>query len=117
MMFYSDKLHDSWLPFFTDDIINRINHIESVIGDDFNPAPNQVLRFATTDFSKIKVIVLGQDPYPQKGVPTGRSFEVSNLLSWCDKFKQTSSTFRKLPFVLPTTLTFVALAGTIAVRL
>jgi len=33
---------------------------------------------------------LGQDPYPEKGRATGRSFEVGDLRDWNDKFRQVS---------------------------
>lgn len=83
-------IHPSWSPFFTESIISAINDLEEKIGDNYNPSPCQVLRFSTTDLSKIKIVILGQDPYPQKGVPTGRSFEVQGLTSWLDKFRQSS---------------------------
>lgn len=85
------------------------------IGDDFYPNKENVLRFARCDLNKIKVIILGMDPYPssynsdsirrgelsevapsgvtnpiEMPVATGRSFEVGNVDKWTDKFKQTS---------------------------
>jgi len=33
---------------------------------------------------------LGQDPYPQAGVATGRAFEVGTIKSWCDLKENTS---------------------------
>lgn len=85
-----DIMHDSWKPFFNDEIMDKLNEIESKIGDDYNPKPGQVLRFSAVNLHKLKVIILGQDPYPQKGVATGRSFEVGGLNSWLDTFRQTS---------------------------
>jgi uracil-DNA glycosylase len=35
-------------------------------------------------------VILGQDPYPEKGRATGRAFEVGDLHSWNDKFRQVS---------------------------
>lgn len=91
MIYQPDRIHSSWKPFFDDKRVNQISEIEKSIGeDDYNPEPEKVLRFASTDLNKLKVIILGQDPYPQKGVPSGRSFEVQGLNSWNDKFKQTS---------------------------
>jgi len=40
--------------------------------------------------SSAKIIILGQDPYPQPGVATGRAFEVGTLKSWNEPFKNTS---------------------------
>ena len=57
--------------------------------DDRTPAsPDKILRFLDTDLSNIKVVILGQDPYPQKGVATGSAFEVDGLNSWCEKDKE-----------------------------
>lgn len=90
MIYNKDKIHSSWEAFFNEDIVNELNKIEELIGDDYNPDADKVLRFANVDLNKVKVIILGQDPYPQKGVPSGRSFEVQGLNSWLDKFKQSS---------------------------
>lgn len=51
----------------------------------YTPCDSKVLRFATVDLNKVKVIILGKDPYLQKGIATGRSFEVANITDWCDK--------------------------------
>ncbi len=47
-------------------------------------------RFLSKSLDNVKVIILGQDPYPQKGVATGRAFEVGTLKSWQDKFTNIS---------------------------
>lgn len=85
-----DRIHDSWRPFFRDDILERLHIIESKIGGDYNPKPHQVLRFASGNLQKVKAVILGQDPYPQRGVSTGRAFEVGGLNSWQEPFKQSS---------------------------
>lgn len=90
MIYKEEFIHSSWSNFFNQNIIEELNKIEGLIGDDYNPTSDKVIRFARTDLDKVKVIILGQDPYPQKGVPSGRSFEVQNLNSWSEKFKQTS---------------------------
>lgn len=90
MIYNPDMIHSSWSSFFNNDIIEELQNIEKLIGDDYNPDKDKVLRFARIDLNKVKVIILGQDPYPQKGVPSGRSFEVLGLNSWTDKFKQSS---------------------------
>ena len=86
---------------------NELDKIVNAIGNDFYPSVENVLRFARVDINKIKVIILGMDPYPssyiieagsqahpyiEKPVATGRSFEVANVDSWCQKFKQASLT-------------------------
>lgn len=42
------------------------------------------------DVDNVKVIWLGQDVYPAKGVATGRSFEVGGLNDWSKPFRQVS---------------------------
>src|SRR5699024_6527509 len=90
-MFIPDEIHSSWLDFLTDERIQEIRQIESQIGNDYNPTnPNNVLRFLTTNLNNMKVIWLGQDVYPAKGVATGRAFEVGGLTSWQEPFRQSS---------------------------
>ena len=57
---------------------------------ELTPARENVLRFLQTDLSAMKVIILGQDPYPQAGAATGRCFEVGTLRSWEDSFRNVS---------------------------
>jgi uracil-DNA glycosylase len=42
----------------------------------FLPAPDHVLRAFTTPLADVRVLVLGQDPYPTPGHPVGLSFAV-----------------------------------------
>lgn len=82
--------HPSWNKFLTDDIISELDSIEMKIGSNINPAHENVLRFMKNNVYDIKVVILGQDPYPEKGRATGRAFEVGDLLSWNQKFRQVS---------------------------
>ncbi|CCO22458.1 uracil-DNA glycosylase [Maridesulfovibrio hydrothermalis] len=75
---------DSWKKFFTLIRLVELDKISAAIGNDFTPPENKVLRFCEIDLSQIKVIVLGQDPYPQQDVATGRSFEVGDIKSWAE---------------------------------
>lgn len=83
-------VHDSWKPFLTEKIITLLANIEILIGDDYTPNESQVLRFMGLDLNKVKVVILGQDPYKPKGVANGRAFQPNNLSSW-----STSSNFRQ----------------------
>src|SRR5699024_855817 len=90
-MFIPDEIHSSWKDFLTDERIEEIRNIEERIGNDYNPTnPNKVLRFLTTNLDQMKIVWLGQDVYPAKGVATGRAFEVGNLTSWLQPFRQVS---------------------------
>lgn len=93
MSFYDKKnVHSSWDGFFKDNIcaIDGIYEKISSSGNDYTPMKENVLRFARTDLNNVKVVILGQDPYPQPGIATGRSFEVSTMRSWTEPIKQTS---------------------------
>ncbi len=82
--------HSSWDKFLSTEIIEELKTIEEKIGNNINPEHENVLRFMGCDLNQIKVVILGQDPYPEKGRATGRSFEVGDLDSWNQKFRQVS---------------------------
>ncbi len=87
------NIDSSWNDFLTEDMINLLLEIQKNIGEtenEYTPPKNKVLRFLESSLSETKIIILGQDPYPQKGVATGRAFEVGTLQSWNDKFSNIS---------------------------
>lgn len=87
------NLHPSWIPMLTSEVLALLNDIEHktmIKNQLITPAPQHILRFLEMDLHKIKVLILGQDPYPQQGVATGRAFEVNGLNSWTDKFRNVS---------------------------
>lgn len=86
------NIHSSWNKFiFQSHILDMLKSIEGkIVNSDYNPKSEQVLRFLQVNLQSLKVIILGQDPYPQKGVAVGRAFQVGGLQSWQDKFSQTS---------------------------
>lgn len=79
---HKQVVHPSWDHFFSAEKRNELTEIEKNIGSHFTPDAGSVLRFAATDLNHIKVVILGQDPYPQEGTATGRSFEVGGIKSW-----------------------------------
>lgn len=85
-----DNIHPTWFDFLNDERTKMIHDISCRIGDNVNPDISNILRFLKLDLSKIKVVILGQDPYPEKGVATGRAFEVGGLQSWDQTFRQVS---------------------------
>ncbi len=84
------KHHHTFDNFFTDEINSLLDKIELEIGSNYTPNSDLILRVLSNDLSKVKVIWLGQDPYFQPDVATGRSFEPSDVTSWFDKYKQVS---------------------------
>lgn len=88
-MLLPECIHDSWNDFLTAEVLERLDEIESRIGDNFNPDRQHVLRFLETDARNLKIVILGQDPYPAP-IATGRAFEVKHLTSWSQPFRQVS---------------------------
>ena len=85
------SIHNDWQQFLTMPNLNLLAKIEQqVLVQNYTPAEDKVLRFLEFPLRQAKIIILGQDPYPQKGVATGRAFEVGNLKSWDDSFRNTS---------------------------
>ncbi|GEK35049.1 hypothetical protein KSI01_25820 [Kurthia sibirica] len=75
----------------TKTILVELDKIELQLGVNYNPSDEAIiLRFLTIDLDAVKVIWLGQDVYPAKGVATGRSFEVGDLHDWLAPYRQTS---------------------------
>lgn len=94
------NIHPSWESFFQQPIIQKeLNNIFSVLDHtDYFPSKENIFRFAQTDRSNVKVILVGMEPYPSTyekdgkifPVATGRSFEIANVDDWKQKFKQSS---------------------------
>ena len=82
--------HSSWEKFLSNEICEELDEIEQKIGRNTNPDYDNILRLLTCNLNDVKVVILGQDPYPEKGRATGRAFEVGDLQSWNDKFRQVS---------------------------
>ena len=76
------NIDDSWKGFLTKEVIDELAKIENYVGNDYTPESSKVLRFMGLDLNKMKVVILGQDPYKPLGVATGRSFESANLYNW-----------------------------------
>lgn len=94
--FFIDKLthdiHLGWKPFIDEHLRELLKIEDEVVNNEINYTPDasKVLRFFNNDLEKTKIIILGQDPYPQAGVATGRAFEVGTLKSWHQKYKNIS---------------------------
>ena len=64
MFIEKEKIHKSWLDFFTNDIENELENIEKQIGDNYFPSKENILRFMQLDLNKVKYIIVGMEPYP-----------------------------------------------------
>ncbi|MCD4834864.1 MAG: uracil-DNA glycosylase [Bacteroidales bacterium] len=88
-----DNIDNSWNDFLSSELVTLLKNIEKNILESkqkFTPETDKVLKFLKVPLADVKVIILGQDPYPQDGVATGRAFEVDSLKSWNDKFSNIS---------------------------
>lgn len=83
------QIHESYHDFFTSDTVDEISDILKKIGDDYTPERRSIFRVFSENLLDKKVLLLGMDPYPQKGIATGFSFEVP-FASWNDKRVNTS---------------------------
>lgn len=85
------EINAGWTHFLTPEINQMLHEIEIQISrNEFTPTPEKVLHFLKFPIKNTRVIILGQDPYPQPGVATGRAFEVGTLKSWNETYKNIS---------------------------
>lgn len=92
-LFLPENTDVSWKPLLTPEVLKILKKIENQTGSDageITPETGFVLRFLQVPAGSIKIIILGQDPYPQPGIATGRAFEVNVLKSWEQSFKNIS---------------------------
>ena len=83
--------HSSWCSFFNNpQIQNKLLTIGKKIGSGVTPPASNIFKIFQKDLANCKVVILGQDPYPQLGVATGRAFEVGNISCW-KQLKQNAS--------------------------
>ncbi len=66
-----------------------LNGILREVGNDCTPDAEKIFR-AAQPVEGIRVVILGQDPYPAPGAATGLAFEVNGLTSWKQPFRQVS---------------------------
>jgi len=70
------QLHPSWQEVL-DPQLSYLDEIQSQISkEDFLPLSNLVMRALSYDFSKSRVLILGQDPYPNANHANGLAFSV-----------------------------------------
>ena len=74
-----DKVFNSFI--FSSEFDNILNELYNLSSQDkkFTPPLKQVFRaFEECPYDNLKVVIIGQDPYPQLGVADGISFSCSN---------------------------------------
>lgn len=82
----TDVVHPSWVP-----VLDRVApalhavgaHLaaEAAAGHAVLPAPDRVLRALATPLDDVRVVIVGQDPYPTAGHPVGLAFAVDRAVT------------------------------------
>jgi uracil-DNA glycosylase len=78
---FKEQFHESWLPIVTDIIESQefLNVLTKLQEGNYTPHASEMFKAFRMPVNEIKLIILGQDPYPQKGVATGLAFGVSKF--------------------------------------
>ena len=75
-MKFRDQLHPSWRKVLANEL-DLLDEIESQISlENYLPSHNLVMRAFSSEFDTAKVLILGQDPYPNPSDPVGLSFSI-----------------------------------------
>lgn len=77
-------MHESWKTLFLSNATELIKITETLdpMGDKVLPAPSVAFQaFKKTPYDKVKVVILGQDPYAKEGLANGLAFSVNNGVS------------------------------------
>jgi len=77
-MFF-EAMHPTWQNWLAQSL-PMLNKLEQLIGNKENVVPEQylVMRAFATDPKQIKVVIVGQDPYPTKGDAIGLAFAMNS---------------------------------------
>lgn len=77
MNFSLDEVHPSWRAFFSEKV-DAINEILSQLDrESIAPSRKDIFRAFTFPLDEIRVLIIGQDPYPGDGVADGLAFSSS----------------------------------------
>ena len=96
------KLHDSWKTPLADEFaapymvaLRAFLTAERAAGKRIFPAASEWFRaLDLTPLDKVRVVILGQDPYPCAAFATGRAFEAGNVAHWRELEKMFSKSIR-----------------------
>ena len=74
MNFSLEEVDPSWRPFFSQHITSINGILDAVQGEQIAPARESIFRAFTFPLDNLRVLILGQDPYPGVGVADGLAF-------------------------------------------
>ncbi|MBN1968770.1 MAG: uracil-DNA glycosylase [Candidatus Delongbacteria bacterium] len=83
-----NDIHKDYSLIFDEKTLKRID--EFLDDNEITPSKCNVFRSLIMPLNDIRIVILGQDPYPQIGAATGLAFEVGNLQSWNQSIPQRS---------------------------
>ena len=69
------KVHPAWLELFPEEFKSAAKLLDGL--SNFSPDYSDVFRVFDTSPKLVKVVIVGQDPYPTKGDATGLAFSVN----------------------------------------
>ncbi len=70
-------VHPSWKPILSPVFDHYWPHISATIGTQYLPGPDHLLRAFAQPQDQVKVLILGQDPYPTPGHSMGLAFSTT----------------------------------------
>ena len=77
MNFSLDEVHPSWRPFFSQHAQSIDEILTSLDSEAISPSRSDIFRAFSFPLSNVRVLLLGQDPYPGDGVADGLAFSSS----------------------------------------
>ena len=73
-MIDTSRIHYSWMPHIREALEENLPRIEQRIGRDFLPPAEDVFAALSLPVEEVRVLIVGQDPYPTPGHAMGLSF-------------------------------------------
>lgn len=78
MKFSFDEVHPSWHHFFEEHLLKLDEILHQVEAVEIAPTRDQIFRAFRTPRERVRVLIVGQDPYPTQGVADGLAFSTSS---------------------------------------
>ena len=70
----TSRIHYSWMPHIRQALEENLPRLEQQIGQDFLPPAEDVFAALSMPLDDVRVLIVGQDPYPTPGHAMGLSF-------------------------------------------
>jgi uracil-DNA glycosylase len=77
MIFSLDEVHPSWREFFAPHVKTIQEILAELTDAEFTPARENIFSAFQEPLDSVKVVIVGQDPYPQEGDAHGLAFSVA----------------------------------------